>query len=302
MIAYLDSLYEGGRNDDAFSLASGFIDTPAAAAAYTYMALIQLKLNQASQAGDSFVKALEKAGTNDRMQEMVLGQMLKTVGKNAVEAWYNKQLSQDPQSLPAHLLAYRLAQREQRYNTAIEHLDRCIDILGESHAAWLSVAIKKGNVLILAYTKTADQDYLDRSIQLFEAMLKKQPENPSLLNNLAYLLIDNNKQVETALGYARKAHQSDPANAIYLDTYAYALCKTGQYREAERNLLRAIQLNEVSGIAIPWDMYKHLGMAYEGQGENRRAADNYQKAMEVAADIPAEEKQFLQDKIEQLKQ
>jgi tetratricopeptide (TPR) repeat protein len=302
LVAYLDSVYEGGQYDEAFALASGFIDTPAAAVAYTYMALVQLKLNQPAQANDSFVKGLEKAGTNDRLQEMVLQKMLDTVGETAVEAWYNGQLAQDPQSLPAHLLAFRLAQRQQRYNTAIEHLDRCIDILGEDHAAWLSLAIKKGNVLILAYTKTADNDYLDRSILLFEVMLEKQPSNPSLLNNLAYLLIDNNKQIETALGYARKAHQSDPANTIYLDTYAYALCKTEQYQEAERNLLRAIQLNEVSGVAVPWDMYKHLGMAYEGQGQNRLAADTYQKALDAAVEIPAEEKQRLQQTIEQLKQ
>lgn len=302
LIAYLDSLYQGGQYDQAFSLASGFIDSPAASVAYTYMALVQLKLNQADKANDSFVKALEKAGTNDRMQELVLDNMLKTVGRDAVESWYNAQLSQDAKFLPAHLLAYRLAQREERYNNAIEHLDQCITILGPDHAAWLSLAMKKGNVLILAYTKTGDQDYLSRSIAIFEAMVQKQPNNPSLLNNLAYLLIDNNKQIDTALEYARKAHQSDPGNAIYLDTYAYALCKTGQYAEAEQDLLRAIQLDEVSGTPIPWDMYNHLGMAYEGQGKNRQAVESYQKALNAATEIPAEEKQQLQKTIEKLKQ
>ncbi|MBL7214771.1 MAG: tetratricopeptide repeat protein [Phycisphaerae bacterium] len=301
LVAYIKSLYEGGKYDEAFSLASEFIDTPAASPAYTYMALIQLKLNQPDKANDSFEKALEKAGVDDRMQELVLENMLETVGKQAVESWCQKQLSQDPDFLPAHLLAYRLAQKEGRYNNAVEHLDRCIELSGEEHPAWFTLAIKKGNVLILAYSKTADKDYLDRSISLFEAMLKKQPENPSLLNNLAYLLTDNNTQIETATEYARKAHQSDPANAVYLDTYAYALCKAGQYKEAERNLLRAIQLNEVFGDPVPWDMFKHMGMAYEGQDNNRQAIEYYQKALDAATEIPEEEKQQLRQTIEKLK-
>jgi tetratricopeptide (TPR) repeat protein len=246
--------------------------------------------------------ALQKAGVSDRMQEHVLENMLATVGQQAVESWCNEQLTQDPSFLPAHLLAYRLALKDERYNKAVEHLDRCIEVLGEDHPAWLTLAIKKGNVLILAYTKTADNDYLDRSILLFEAMLKNQPENPSLLNNLAYLLIDHNKQIETALGYARKAHQSDPSNAVYLDTYAYALCKAGRYKEAEQNLLRAIQLSEVAGNPIPWDMFKHMGMAHEGQGNNRQAIENYQKALDAATQTPDEEKQRLRQLIETLKQ
>ena len=89
----------------------------------------------------------------------------------------------------------------------------------------------------MAYTKTADKDYMDRAIALFKTIVEKQPDNPSLLNNLAYLLADNDKEIETALAYARKASQSDPGNAVYLDTYAYILCKTGQYNDAEQQLL-----------------------------------------------------------------
>jgi tetratricopeptide (TPR) repeat protein len=302
LVAYMKSLYESGSYDEAFSLASEYIDTPGASAAYTYMALVQLKLNQPDKARENFEKALQKAGVSDRLQELVMENMLNTVGERAMESWVQTQLAQDPDYLPAHLLAYRLAQRNERYNNAVQHLDKCIEVIGEDHPAWLSLAIKKGNVLIQAYTKTADDDYLNRSITLFEAMLQKQPNNPSLLNNLAYLLIDNDKQIQTAIEYALKALQGDPSNPVYLDTYAYALCKTGRYKEAEQNLLRAIQLNEVNGTPIPWDMYKHMAMAHEGQGNNRQALENYQKALEASNEIPQEEKLRLQETIQILKQ
>ena len=46
-----------------------------------------------------------KKPINDQMQELVLQKMLDTVGRQAVESWYNQQLSQDPKSIAAHLLA-----------------------------------------------------------------------------------------------------------------------------------------------------------------------------------------------------
>ncbi len=300
-VSYLKSLYEGGQYDKAFSFASEFIDTPAAPAAYSYMALIQLKLNQPDKANDSFEKALQKMGASKKMQELLLANMLKSVGPKPIESWCQEQLLQDPDSIPVHLLAYRLAEIEGRYNDAVEHLDQCIKLLGTDHPAWLSLATDKSNVLLLAYIKTGDNNYLDRSVSLFEAMLEKQPENASVLNNLAFLLIDNDMQLETAVGYARKAVQGDTDNAIYLDTYGYGLCKAGRYEEAERNLLRAMQLNQVSNTPIPWDMFKHLGMVYEGLGENSQARDFYQKAMGTTGDIPEKEKQLLQQAIERLK-
>ena len=302
IVAYLKSLYRDNQYDKAFSFASKLIDSPAAPIAFAYMGQIQFKLNQQEDANDSFGKALQKAGSNDHMQQLILEKMLDTVGSEAVEKWCQKQISEDSKSLPAYLLAYQLAQKEGHYNKAIESLDHCIEILGKEHPGLISLATKKSSVLMLAYIKTGDRDYLNRTIVLFETILEKQPENPSLLNNLAYLLADNDQKIDTALTYARKAHQSNPGNPIYLDTYAYALCKTGQYAEAQRNLLRAIQINEASQIPIPWDMYQHLGMAYEGQSNNRQALEAYQKALEVSTGALEKDKQQLQQKVNELNQ
>nr|HPQ51270.1 tetratricopeptide repeat protein [Alphaproteobacteria bacterium] len=104
------------------------------------------------------------------------------------------------------------------------------------------------------------------------------------------------------LAYARKALLNNPGNSVFLDTYAYGLCKTGQYQEAQRDLLRAIQINEVSQVPIPWDMYKHLGMAYEGLGNYKQALEAYQKALEASTDAPEKNKQQLQQKIKDLNQ
>lgn len=301
LVAYLESLYKDNQYDQLFAFASKLIDSPAAPVAYAYMGQVQFRLNQQDKAKDSFYKALQKA-ESDKMQELTLEKMLATMGPEAVESWYNQQLSQDPKSIPAHLLAYRLTTMQGRYNKAIEHLDHCIEILNNESPDWILLATKKSSLLIMVYLKTGDKSYLDEAIKLFEIMIEKQPGNSNLLNNLAYLLLDNDQKIDTALAYARKAYLSNPGNSVFLDTYAYALCKTEQYKDAQQCILRAIQINEASQTPIPWDMYKHLGMAYEGQSNYKQALEAYQKALEVSTDALEKDKQQLQQKINELNQ
>ncbi len=299
---YLESLYRAKQYDQAFSIASGQIDTPAAPLVYTFMAQVHFQKGRKDEAVQSFYTALDKAATNDGAQGMISQKMLDTVGKEAVMGWISDKLAADENSLPAHLLAARLAQRDIAYNEAIEHINKCIDSLGEGNPAWLGYALKKVNLLIMAYTKTADQSYWERATALLEKMLQLQPNNSSLLNNMAYLLADNNQQLETALEYARKAHQGDPGNAVFLDTYAYVQCKTGQYKQAEQNLIRAVQIYEVLGQPVPWDLYKHFAMAKEGLDKTAQAIEMYQKALDASDEIPEKEKQRLQAAIERLQQ
>ena len=298
---YLDSLFQGGQHNRAMTVASSQIDTPLASVAYTYMGQIQFASGQKEKAVESFGKALDKAGNADVLGG-IMRIMLGTVGEDAVTAWISKGLAGDGEPLSAHMLAASLAQGKNSYNEAIEHIDRCIEIVGQDSPAWLGYALKKVNLLIMVYVKTGDLGYMTRATDLLATMLKVQPNNASLLNNMAYLLVDNDQQLETALDYARKAHQSDPGNAIYLDTYAYAQCKTGRYEQAEQNLLRAVQIYEASGQPVPWDLYKHFAMTKEGLGETEQAIEMYQKALDASDQIPEKEKQQLQAAIERLQQ
>ena len=162
-------------------------------------------------------------------------------------------------------------------------------------------ALKKVNLQIMAYLKTGDKMYFDGATNQLTEMLQVQPNNSSLLNNLAYLLTDNDQQLEMAMEYARKAHQGDPGNANYLDTYAYAQCKNGQFEGAEQSLLRAVQIYESSGEAIPWDLYEHFGMAKEGLGKTAEAIEMYQKALSPSG-LPGKDQERLQAAIERLQQ
>ena len=299
---YLRSLYASEQYDKTVSAASGFVDGPFAYVAYEYIAQVQAHLNQTGKAVESFYRALDKAGTNDAVLTGVAQLMVSTVGQDKVDAWIDEKLKADAASLPAHLLAANMAQMQEAYNKAIDEIQQCINSVDKNSSEWLLYNFKKINFLIMGYAKTLDQDYFNRAVDLLNQMVQLQPNNPSLLNNLAYLLVDNDQQLEMALEYARKALQSDPGNAIYLDTYAYAQCKNGLYEQAEQNVLRSIQIYDVSGQSIPLDLYKHYAMVKEGLGQTDAAIEMYQKAIDAAESAPEKEKQQLQEAIKRLQQ
>ena len=134
---YLESLYRDNKYDQVFSIASGMIDSPSAPLVYTFMAQVQAQKGQKDKAVKSFYTALDKAEANDGLQGMILQKMLDTVGKEAATAWVSERLVADENSQPAHLLAARLAHRESSYNKAVEHINKCIEILGEESPVWL---------------------------------------------------------------------------------------------------------------------------------------------------------------------
>jgi Tfp pilus assembly protein PilF len=300
---YLESLFQAQQYDKAMTVASGTIDIPALApTAYAFMAQIQSERGQKDKAVESFYKALEKSESTDTALDGIMGVMLRTVGVQPVTAWISKELAENEKPLKAHILASSLAQGRGSYNEAIEHIDHCTDILSKESPEWEVLALRKVNLQIMAYVKTGDKVYFKSAIDLLSEMLQVLPNNGSLMNNLAYLLTDNDQQLETALEYARKAHQTDPGNANYLDTYAYAQCKNGQYEQAEQSLIRSIQIYDVSGQSIPWDLYEHFGMAKEGLEKSAQAIEMYQKALGASDGIPEEGKQRLQAAIERLQQ
>jgi Flp pilus assembly protein TadD len=152
-----------------------------------------------------------------------------------------------------------------------------------------------------AYSKTADASYLEQTIRQLEANLKMQPNDGTLMNNLAYLLADNNVQIDKAVEYSRRAFQGSPADPVFLDTHAYALCRTGEFAQAERYLRRTIQLCERSNTPPTWDIYKHLGMALQGQKKNKEARTAFEKALELGKELPEKEKIALEQMIRDLK-
>jgi tetratricopeptide (TPR) repeat protein len=75
-------------------------------------------------------------------------------------------------------------------------------------------------------------DMLEKAEETFRATLAMQPNNTSFLNNLAYFLIDTERDVEEGLELIDRALERIPDSYIYLGNKGMALYKMGRYEEA----------------------------------------------------------------------
>jgi tetratricopeptide (TPR) repeat protein len=298
---YLGALIAAQKLDNVTAVAAKYMDGPLAPVAYWNIAAVQAKLNQPDKAAESFARAIEKAGDNPSSLLAALSAMERVLGAANVESWCTQKLAADPKFIPAHLMLVNLAEKAEAFNKALTHINQCLENAPQNSMQWLEFSNRKANILMQAYAKTADANYLKQALAQLEANLKLRPNDETMLNNIAYLMADNDIELDKAVSYARRAHQKLPGNAVFLDTYAYALCKTGEYAQAETYMRQVIASYERINTVPPWDVYKHLGMALIGQKKNKEALAAFEKANELGTDIPDKEKQYLQKTIQSLK-
>jgi tetratricopeptide (TPR) repeat protein len=126
----------------------------------------------------------------------------------------------------------------------VDSIDGCLHSAGpETDAGWEYTA-QKAHLLTTAYPATSDKAYLCQAIAVYESRRRKWPKNNNVLNNLAYLLAQNDERLAEALEYAGTAAVQDPDAAHYLDTYGYLLYRNGRSAQAARSLALAVQQYE----------------------------------------------------------
>lgn len=189
------------------------------------------------------------------------------------------------------LMEALVAGAQGRYAEAIDYADKGIQAAGPDTAGGLEYAAKKAQLLTTAYHATSDKVYLQKAIGVYESLRVKWPKNSSVLNNLAYLLAQNDEKLAEALEYARTAVEQDPEEAGYLDTYGYLLYRSGKPAQAVQSLATAVQKYESRGMA-PADVYEHLGLVNEVLGDRGKALAAYRRASDVGgAAMPEAAKQ-----------
>ena len=124
----------------------------------------------------------------------------------------------------------------------------------------------------------------DDSVNAYLDSLKLAADNPSTLNNLAYIYVEKLNQPEKAEPLAKRAAELSPTDPGVLDTYAWVMAKMGKYDEAKEVLLEAIQLDRTLVEAR-----YHLGWVYEQSGALDVAVEHYRTASLLLADRPKDD-------------
>lgn len=116
---------------------------------------------------------------------------------------------------------------------------------------------------------------LDDVIAVYEAALKTNPQDPLILNNLAYSLFIYERDLQRGLELARESVALAPENPTYRDTLGYGLLQKGALEEALEHLRYAYQKMPENG-----EICEHLGDVYFKRGDFVRARELWQEALE----------------------
>ncbi len=118
------------------------------------------------------------------------------------------------------------------------------------------------------------QKQYDKSEAHYRSALEVNPEFAAAANNLAFILADQNKDIDEALRLARLAKEKLPNSPYVMDTLGWVYFKKGLYGSA---------IGEFSGCLarIPENpaVIYHLGMAYYKNGDARKARVELEKAL-----------------------
>jgi len=120
------------------------------------------------------------------------------------------------------------------------------------------------------------QRRVPEAVAHYEKALEADSHAATAANNLAWLLAENDQQLDRAFALARTAYARQPTNPVFVDTLGWVYFKRGALGLAITNLEQAVQLDASS----PLYAY-HLGVAYAEQGSDAKARKALLRALEL---------------------
>lgn len=124
--------------------------------------------------------------------------------------------------------------------------------------------------------------------------LKLSPDQPEVLNYLAYTWVDHGKNMQKALEMLQRALASAPQDPYIIDSVGWTLFRLGQYEQAVDYLETAVQ-----GLPDDFTVNDHLGDAYWKVGRYIEAQFQWKRALKSVSEKDKAAKQELNRKLDQ---
>ena len=118
-----------------------------------------------------------------------------------------------------------------------------------------------------------------KGIEWLEKILDEFPQDSSAMNDLGYLMVDENTSIERATKMIRFALEQDPDNYMYLDSLGWALFRAGKYEAAIVELRKASSEETPDPIILD-----HLAEALQSSGDVDAAHETWERALTLIED------------------
>jgi len=158
--------------------------------------------------------------------------------------------------------------QKKKFKQAINSLEQAKKLLPEKE-----IGIELNNLLAESYQ--AEKQY-ERADECFEAVLRLDPNQFSVINNYTYYLALRKNKLERAEALALRLYKSQPSNPSFTDTYAWVLFARGKYKEAENVLKEVIN----AGVANATHL-EHYGDILFMLGRAEEAVKFWEKSLSM---------------------
>ncbi|NDY73814.1 tetratricopeptide repeat protein [Desulfobacter hydrogenophilus] len=190
------------------------------------------------------------------------------------KTYINKAMADKPVSGKFYLLQADLLRAKQEYTAMEDTLLECTREQPLFLEGWRFLA---------AYYM--EKHEIGSAKEVLEKALKHFPDEPEIMGNLAWLLLEEGTDSDRALEYARNAYEQIPNQAWLMDTLGWAYYHKNAFSQAEWMLSQAEEKAPDNG-----SIQYHLGMTFYKQGKLLKAKEKFESAF-VNNDINESEKE-----------
>jgi len=290
LIPYLQEISrDTARRDEGLRLAASVAEQHQSNAGVQsfYGEILQL-FGRSAEASEQFKKAVVLDGSQFDYWRLLLNSYLDPGSADSLVVWSEKAAKLYPTQAIVHFFNGVGQLSRKAYPQAIRAINRAIDIQPEEDR----------ELLASMYTTLGDaynsaKQYTE-SDSAYEAAMRLDPRNATLLNNYAYYLSVRGVRLDDAERMSKRSLELRQDEGTFLDTYGWILYKQGKYRDALDYIQRAV---DAAGDRADGTLWDHLGDALYRTGERDKAVDAWKQAQQRKADNPLLEKKISERKL-----
>lgn len=221
---------------------------------------------------DEAVEMMEKAVKSfpdEYAINLILGLSYAQLNKHTeAEPYLRKSVQLNPNDLNALASFGFTLNQINKDDEAIIYLKKALVIDPQNSQLW--------GILGMIYD---NKEMFDKCDEAYEKAYELSPDDPLILNNYAYSLIERDLQIDRAYEMSKRAVEQDPENPSYLDTIGWIYYKKGNLDKAKEYIEKAIEFDGNDSA-----LFDHLGDVYLKLGEVDKAKEAWQKSLDLNPD------------------
>lgn len=177
--------------------------------------------------------------------------------------------------------------------------DEAIRILeeGEQRVEAATDSVSRSEMIALLGDLYHEKGQVEAAFSAYERAIACNPDNLLCLNNFAYFLSQEQRELDRAAEMSKRTVEAEPENSTYLDTYAWILYQQELYTQARIYIdetLKYVDREEDNST-----LYDHAGDIYYRCGEVDHAVGFWKQALKQTQDEALKER--LKEKIRRRK-